>query len=429
MPVPVTSYTSLLDTRSTRNLYAAKSRALALFLCCAAVFVQLCDAAIAHDPLRLTRYLYAVGEHGSIAVYDIDHGHRLVRTIRTAPGIDDVRGVAASGITGRLYVAYTTTAHIGMVYCLNIHDGRVLWNKAIPPGVDRLAIDPDGRRLFVPTGEDGRFDYINVVDPASGDVLRQVKFSSRSHDALYPLSGPLFQETKAVDGSGRYLYLIDPVSYSVSRIGPFVGVVGPYAADGRSEYVVADVRGIWGMQVADVKSKRIVTAILTEHPAAEAGLPHGIGWTPDEKEVWEVSGGVPHSRWESTQGSQLHSISGSSGAQMHREPALRPHYFVYVWDMSDPMAPRLKERLRLRRGLAPHWLNFDIAGDYAYVSGNKNSNQPTEVFDARTHDAVGTIRPSEDLLEVDFVGGKIIAVGDQYGIGRVREGRGAGLSQ
>ena len=84
-----------------------------------------------------------------------------------------------------------------------------------------------GRLLYVPTWEGGSADYINVLDAESGDVLRKVYFSKRAHDTLFPLSGPLFQETKADDGSGRYLYLIDPSSYAVSRIGPYSGIVGP----------------------------------------------------------------------------------------------------------------------------------------------------------------------------------------------------------
>jgi hypothetical protein len=103
------------------------------------------------------------------------------------------------------------------------------------------------------------------------------------------VSGPLFQETKAKDGSGEYLYLIDPQSYAVSRIGPYVGVLGPYAVDGMSHYVVNNVTGLWGMQVAQLKTGRIVTAGLTEHPPGDPGLLHGIGWTPDEREVWQSS--------------------------------------------------------------------------------------------------------------------------------------------
>ncbi|MGA7003476.1 MAG: hypothetical protein WBZ28_16215, partial [Pseudolabrys sp.] len=58
----------------------------------------------AHEP-RTGRFLYAVNQtaatRGSISVYDIGAGHRLVKTIETVRDVDDVKGVAASMATGR----------------------------------------------------------------------------------------------------------------------------------------------------------------------------------------------------------------------------------------------------------------------------------------------------------------------------------------
>ena len=336
------------------------------------------------------RSLYAVNEssddRGSISVYDMDAGHRLIKTIQTVPGVSDVRGVAVSGATGKLYVAYRNVSGTGMVYCLDVYNDSVVWNRAIDPGVDRLVINRDGKLLYVPTWEGGSADFINVVDANTGDTVRKVYFSNRSHDAQYPLSGPIFQETKAEDGSGNYLYLIDPSSYAVSRIGPYLGILGPYAVDSTSSYVVNNVRDLWGMQVANLKTGEIITATVPNHPPGDAGLLHGIGWTPDQSEVWE----------------------NSSGSDPH----------VYVWDMRNPMAPVLKQTLTLRSGRGSHWLTFDIKGDFGYIAPVKNSADGTEVFDARTHTSVAEIGSSEDMVEIDFADGKISRVGDQYGIGR-----------
>jgi hypothetical protein len=336
------------------------------------------------------RSLYAVNEapndRGSVSVYDIDADHDLIKTIRTVPNVGDVRGVAASAVTGRLYVAYQDLSGTGMIYCLNIYDDTILWNKAVSPGVDRLAINPDGQLLYVPTWEGGSADYINVVDANTGEALRQVHFSKRSHDAQYPLSGPIFQETKAEDGSGNYLYLIDPHSFTVSRVGPYSGILGPYAVDSTSNHSVNNVTNLWGMQVANLKTSEIITATIPDHPRGAAGLLHGIGWTPGQTEVWQSSS------WSD------------------------PH--VYIWDMRNPMTPVLKQTLTLRSGRGSHWLTFDIKGDYGYVAPIKNSADGTEIFNARTLTSVGVIGSSEDLLEVDFANGKISRVGDQYGIGR-----------
>jgi 6-phosphogluconolactonase (cycloisomerase 2 family) len=113
---------------------------------------------------------------------------------------------------------------------------------------------------------------------------------------------------------------------------------------------------------------------------------HGIGWTPDEREVWQSSSGHD------------------------------PH--VYIWSMADPMAPIFEQSLNLQSGRGSHWLTFTIKGDYVYVSPEKNSDTGTEIFDGHSHSQVETIGSSEDMLEIDFTNGRISAVGDQYGIGR-----------
>ena len=249
-----------------------------------------------------------------------------------------------------------------------------------------MAINPNGQFLYVPTGEEGSANYINVVDANTGDIVRRVYLSNRSHDTLYPLSGPIFQETKATDGSGHYLYLIDPSSYAVSRIGPYSGILGPYAVDATSSYAVNNVTNLWGMQVVNLKTGRIITANIPNDSTGDVGLLHGIGWTPDQSEVWESS------TWND------------------------PH--IYVWDTLNPMAPILKKRLALSSSRGAHWLTFDTRGDHAYVASNKNSDEDTEIFNTRAHTSVGVIGSSEDMLEIDFLNGKISQVGDQYGIGR-----------
>jgi hypothetical protein len=53
------------------------------------------------NALSTLRALYAVNQasamRGSISVYDIDHGHRLVKTISTVSNVDDVRTTSPNG--------------------------------------------------------------------------------------------------------------------------------------------------------------------------------------------------------------------------------------------------------------------------------------------------------------------------------------------
>jgi hypothetical protein len=369
------------------NPTSARSPSLAIVLAAIAVAAVGDRPAAAAD---VQRRLYAVNEsaseRGTISVYDIDTGHRLIKTIPTVTNVADVRGVAVGAATGKLYVAYRDRAGAGKIYCLDVSDDKILWDRAVDPGVDRLAIDPNGKWLYVPTWEGGDADFINVLDVDTGNAVRKVYFSNHSHDAQYPLSGPLFQETKARDGSGHYLYRIDPSSDAVSRIGPYRGILGPYAVDSKSRFVVNDITGLWGIQVADLETGRITAAMLPDHPPGNPGLMHGIGWTPDEGEAWQTGGwGDPH---------------------------------VYIWDISDRHAPIFRDIITLHSGHGSHWLTFTVRGDYAYVAPEKNGEEGTEIFVPRTRSYVGTIGSSEDMLEIDFTGGKISAVGDQYGIGR-----------
>jgi len=283
--------------------------------------------------------------------------------------------VAVSAVTGKLYAAYRDFSGTGMVYCLNVYSDTILWNRAVSPGVDRLAINPDGQLLYVPTWEGGSADYINVLDANIGEVVREVYFSNRSHDTQYPLSGPIFQETKAEDGSGNYLYLIDPSSYALSRVGPYSGILGPYAVDSASSYAVTNVRNLWGMQIANLKSGEIITATIPNHPPGDAGLLHGIAWTPDQSEVWENSSGSdPHVY-----------IWGVLPKLKKRTALMRELKEVF----RNPTTPILKDKLALRSGRGSHWLTFDVKGNYGYVAPIKNSDDGTEIFNARTHASVG----------------------------------------
>src|SRR5215472_10047330 len=76
----------------------------------ASLLVILCgllaSTAAAAPPLEgNAALLYAVDElanlRGAISVYDIAAEHRLIKTIRTVPNVGDVKGVAASTVTGK----------------------------------------------------------------------------------------------------------------------------------------------------------------------------------------------------------------------------------------------------------------------------------------------------------------------------------------
>ena len=67
----------------------------------------------------------------------------------------------------------------------------------------------------------------------------------------------------------------------------------------------------------------------------------------------------------------------------------------------------------------PGWITFSLDGTFAYPSTG-------EIIDAKSRKIVATLsdeegRPvhSEKMLEIDFVDGKPVQTGDQFGLGRV----------
>src|SRR5262249_16398641 len=141
------------------------------------------------------RYLYVAVpgirnyvEYGGVGilVYDVDAGYRFVKRLPTfdlaageAP--ENVKGIAASARTGRLYV--TTPRRLAAFHLVT---GNMLWNRTCEGGCDRMALSPDGTLLYVPSFEGPHW---HVVDARSGDVVARVVTKSGAHNTVYGLDG------------------------------------------------------------------------------------------------------------------------------------------------------------------------------------------------------------------------------------------------
>ena len=325
--------------------------------------------------------IYAAQSDGTIHVYDIDHHHAEVKVIRLFSCCADVRGITAAVPTRRLYVMYNRDSQ-GHVASLDLISGQVIWDRVLHiPGVDRGDVTPDGRTLYLPTWEgDPASAYELVIDAETGTEQARITLPPRSHDTTVSLDGQrVFMETKSPTAS---MYVADTASNQViEALGGYCcsGVLAPFAINGTGTKVVNDVNGYAGFQLADVELGGVTEFI----PFASGQGGHGIAWTPDESEVWVNDGGMPE---------------------------------VHVFDMnaSPPQELRL-----VAVSHVPHWITFSIDGRFAYVAGRKGSEDVTDVIDVPTYQRVSNLGPSEDLLEVDFADGSLVAVGNQFGIGRI----------
>jgi WD40 repeat protein len=337
------------------------------------------------------RLLFAVNQaganRGSISIYDIDTGHKLVNTITTVPNVKLTCGAVANAAKGKMYVSYRNTSGAGHVFAFDVKTEKVLWDHAYSPNVDRLAISPDGSTLYVPSGENINSSVYNVVNSVDGSVERTVRMpTNHLHDMDFPLPGQLFLITHAPDASGKYMYEINTqLNFGVRSFGPLFGETGPFAVDSKSHYSVNQSFGLWGFQVVDLRTNQIRTVPYPNPPLTKTGFLHGIGWKPNQTEVW-------------------------SNTDTNIE---------YVWDMTNPMAPKLKKKVSLPGTYDRHWVDFDIRGDYAYISPARGTANPTAVINTSNYQLETQISSTEETIEVDFnTNGNITEVGEQYGIGR-----------
>ena len=117
-------------------------------------------------------------------------------------------------------------------------------------------------------------------------------------------------------------------------------------------------------------------------PGKRHGCPsHGIAMTPDEKEIWVTDG--------------------------HNES-------LHIFDATK-MPPVQLHSIKLRE--QPGWITFSLDGKICWPSTGDVIDVKTRKIITTLTDEKGRMVMSEKLLEVDFLGNKVAAVGDQFGKG------------
>jgi hypothetical protein len=348
------------------------------------------DARAEEQPRRLLyvaepgiRDYVEYGGHG-LLVYDIDAGHKFLRRIKTA-GIapktgkpENVKGVCASALTGRIYVST-----IRSLTCLELKTEAILWEKEYEGGCDRMSIAPDGKVLYLPSFEK---DHWHVVDALDGHVVARIEPRSGAHNTVYGRDG---RHVYLAGLRSPLLTIADTATHTATRaVGPFAAAIRPFTVNGSQTYCFVNVNGLLGFEVGDIqtgkKLHRVEVEGYKQGPVKRHGCPsHGIGLTPDEKEIW---------------------VTDAFNQRMH------------VFD-ATVMPPKLVESLKVRD--EPGWITFTIKGDYAYPSTGEVIETKTRRLVAVLKDENGAPIQSEKLLEIDVLGDRVVRAGDQFGVGRV----------
>ena len=322
------------------------------------------------------------GGHG-LLVFDIDDGHRFVKRIPTGGVTDDgkpinVKGICASAKTRLIHISTKAS-----LMCLDMVSEELLWERRYDKGCDRMALSPDGQLIYQPSLEK---DQWYVLDAASGDEIARITPDSRAHNTVYGLDG----RRCYLAGLGSPLLAVADTSShtAVMQVGPFSHNVRPFTVNGRQTLVFACINECLGFEIGDLstgkKLHRIEVEGVERGKVKRHGCPsHGIGLTPDEKEVWVCDG---HNQ------------------QMH------------IFD-ATVMPPRQIASIQCRD--EPGWITFSNDGRLAYPSSGDVVDVQTRRIIANLTDEEGRAVGSEKMLEIDWDGREPVYAGNQFGVGRV----------
>jgi hypothetical protein len=219
-----------------------------------------------------------------------------------------------------------------------------------------------------------------VIDPTNGDVLKRLPAGPQAHNSIASLDG-------------RFVYLGTETNFWVYRtrddalVQRFEDVgergVFPFTIDGRQRYAYICLGNHVGFDVADLRTGKAIHRVMAgDKPIAHRT--HGAGLTPDEKELW---------------------ISDQDGKKL------------FIFDATQ-MPPKAAGQVELSVG-GHGWVCFSLDGRYAWC-------HTPDVFAVRTRERVATLKDGEGnlvsgskFIEVHFRDGKVVAMGDQFAVGRV----------
>ena len=220
-----------------------------------------------------------------ILVFDMDHDHKFLKRIETPASRetepDNIKGVCASAGTKKLY--FTTTKKL---YCVDLLTEKTLWEKTLPGGCDRMSITPDGKTLYVPSLEGPTW---NVVDAATGDVVAAIETKSGAHNTVCGLDG---KQMYLAGLKSPLLRVADTATNKVvHEVGPFAASIRPFTVNAAQTRCFVTVNDLLGFEIGDLTTGKELARVevpgFKKGPVKRHGCPsHGIGLTPDEKEIW-----------------------------------------------------------------------------------------------------------------------------------------------
>jgi DNA-binding beta-propeller fold protein YncE len=363
----------------------------------------LCLVLTAYDSLpprsptgAVRHYEYVFPDQG-IYVYDEDREFALVKTI-SLPEVRTTRGVAVSLPDAMLYISYGGHGgHSGNGSLLKYDLMRdvVVWTRQYGTGIDSMAISPDGKRIYMPTGSLTRSGLWLVIDAGTGEATGRIDGGSGPHNTVVSLDG-----ARVYLGGRRHNYLevADTATNQViGKIGPLVNTVRPFTINGKETLSYTTATRFLGFQVSDVVTGKVLYTVngfgsqfaYDPNSFPVDGPCHGISLSPDEREIYVLDA---------------------------------PNSHVHVFDVSGvpSQPPRQVADIKVQLVAADQrdgWVQHSRDGRFVFIGDSG------EVIDTATRAIVASLpalRDTRKHLDVIWQDGVPVATSTRTGVGYVR---------
>jgi len=339
---------------------------------------------------------------GRMYVYDMDNGHRLVKSINL-PTRAGVRGVVVGLATHMLYVSYGSDGGgngNGSLLKYDLVADKVVWTKNYPHGIDSMAITPNGKTIYMPDGELTHNGTWYVVDTNTGNDIGCIDAGTGPHNTIVSLNG-----THVYMGGRNYDYLeVADTSTNrvIKKIGPLLSGVRPFTINGKETLAYTTATGFLGFQVSDIYTGRVLYTVpihgFTWKPATSPSAPsHGISLSPDEKELYVIDS--PNSY------AHVFDVSGVPASAPKQVADIK-----LVGLMAGDEFPCAYDCLR------DGWVQHSRDGRFVYVG---DSGDVIDTVTRKTVITLSTLHNTRKMLEIDWQNGVPIFSTSRSGLGYV----------
>jgi hypothetical protein len=344
-------------------------------------------------------HLEYVFNDSSFSVYDMDNGWGLVKKVSLPQTQTGVRGVSVAPSKHLLFISYggDGAGYTGSVLAYDLVTEKVVWTVNLSTGIDSGQVSPDGKRLYMPTGENTSSGIWNILDTSTGAVTGTIQGGSGAHNTV-------------VSADGRYVYLggrnynyldyYDTTTGEVHRIGPLVNSVRPFTVNGSNTLAFTTATNFDGFQVSSIPTGKVLfTTSFGSVPSgfAFSAPSHGISLSPDEKQLYVIDSVNKEVR--------VYDVSRVSEGVAPSQLGVIP-----VAGLSGTETPCAYDCTR------GGWLQRSIDGRYVFVG---DSGEVIETATRKVLTTLPALANTKKSLEVEWANGVPIASSERTGIGGV----------